>query len=110
MSEIAARRRGFPWLRYLLGFLAIFAFMIAPIVVAVGSGNFAAAHGCQVDEGSVHPCVIGGTDYGKTFYSLGVVGWLMLVTFPLGLVAGAALFVGMVVHLLARRRPRPDAP
>jgi hypothetical protein len=44
-----------------------------------------------VDEGSVHPCVINGKDYGQLLYTLGVMGWLMLVTLP----AGAFVFVSL---------------
>ena len=45
------------------------------------------SHGCKVDEGSVHPCIINGKDYGQLLYTLGVLGWLMLVTIPGGLFA-----------------------
>ena len=45
------------------------------------------AYGCKVDEGSVHPCIINGHDYGELLYSLGVMGWFMLVTIPGALVA-----------------------
>ena len=45
------------------------------------------AYGCKVDEGSAHPCIINGHDYGELLYSLGVMGWFMLVTIPGALVA-----------------------
>ena len=47
-------------------------------------GWIANAHGCKVDEGSVHPCIINGKDYGQLLYTLGVLGWLMLALSPLG--------------------------
>ncbi len=56
------------------------------------------AHGCKVDEGSVHPCVINGKDYGQLLYTLGVLGWLMLVTLPGGAVAVMIWLVVLIVH------------
>ena len=55
---------------------------LAPIGSVVACGLIANTYGCKVDEGSVHPCIIGGHDYGELLYSLGVLGWLMLVTLP----------------------------
>ena len=40
-------------------------------------GAIANAYGCKVDEGSVHPCIINGHDYGELLCSLGVMGWFM---------------------------------
>ena len=58
----------------------------------------AAAYGCKVDEGSVHPCIINGHDYGQLLYTLGVSGWFMLVTLPIGALAGAAWLVALILH------------
>jgi len=107
MSEAASIppvRRRFPWGRYLLAFVIIAIVMAAPVVVSVMSSDYAAAHGCQIDEGSVHPCIIDGHDQGELFYSLGMMGWLVLLTMPLGLVVGGVLFVVMLIHLAARSR------
>jgi hypothetical protein len=51
-----------------------------------------------VDEGSVHPCVIGGKDYGQLLYTLGVMGWLMLITLPLGTLAFVAWLIVLLLH------------
>jgi hypothetical protein len=100
----------FPRWPYVAILAAIIVLAIAPVVVAVVSGNIAAAHGCAVDEGSVHPCLIGGTDYGELFYTLGVSGWLMLATIPLGFGAAVILLVVLFIHLAAfRRRARTAA-
>jgi hypothetical protein len=48
----------------------------------VGSQQVAEAFGCQVDLNRAIPCVIGGKDYGQTFYDLDF----------LSLPAGLALF------------------
>jgi hypothetical protein len=59
--------------RTLLIVLIILVLLIAlgPALVAVGSQTIAEAFGCQVDLNRVIPCVIGGGDYGQTFYDLG---------------------------------------
>ncbi|HVX82443.1 MAG TPA: hypothetical protein VHB23_13805 [Devosiaceae bacterium] len=96
--------RRFPWIRYLLGFVLIGALAVAPVAIAVMSSQFAAAQGCQVDEGNVHPCLINGGDYGELFYTLGVSGWFILLTAPLGLAGEAVLLIAMIVHFFIRRR------
>ena len=62
------------------------------------------AHGCKVDEGSAHPCIINGHDYGELLYSLGVMGWFMLVTIPGGLVAFASWLIFLILHRSAWRK------
>ena len=59
------------------------------------------AHGCKVDEGSVHPCIINGHDYDELLYSLGVMGWFMLVTIPGGLAAFVSWLVFLLLHRIA---------
>ena len=65
----------------------------------------------------VHPCIIAGHDYGQLLYTLGVLGWLMLLTLP----AGAFAFAIWVVALwftgrnganpeLNMGRPMPRSP
>jgi uncharacterized membrane protein YhaH (DUF805 family) len=103
MSNEALGPRRFPRRAYLVAFIAVVILAIAPVVIAVGSGQLAASYGCHVDEGSIHPCIIGGQDYGELFYTLGVLGWLMLFTIPLGLLALVALAVAMAVHRRVHR-------
>ena len=76
----------------------------APVGSVVACGLIANAHGCRVDEGSVHPCVIGGKDYGQLLYTLGVMGWLMLITLPAGASAFATWLIVLVLHRSAWRR------
>ena len=72
-------------------------------------GAIANAYGCKVDEGSVHPCVINGHDYGELLYSLGVMGWFMLVTIPGGLVAFVSWLIFLILHLVACESVRTPA-
>lgn len=92
------------WLRHTLVLTLIALFGISPLLVALTAGSIASANGCALDEGSVHPCVIGGHDYGELLYTLGVLGWLSLATIPLGglTVLGYGVFV--LVQWLVRSR------
>jgi hypothetical protein len=76
---LPAQKR-FPWILYWTVLVTILLVASAPVVSVVACGLIANAHGCRVDEGSVHPCVINGKDYGHLLYTLGVMAWLMLVT------------------------------
>jgi hypothetical protein len=102
-------RRRFPWIFYWIVLALIAIVALAPMGSVVACGLIANAHGCQVDEGSVHPCVIGGKDYGQLLYTLGVMGWLMLVTLPAGALAFAMWLVVLVLHRSAWRK-RPANP
>ena len=63
----------------------------APLISVLLTFAIAGALECRVDEGSVHPCPGPfGTDLGPALYTMGVMGWLMLVTAPFMLVTGLA--------------------
>jgi hypothetical protein len=94
----------FPWLWYMLALFIIVAFAFAPIGSVIVCAAIADTYGCKVDEGSIHPCVINGHDYGELLYSLGVMGWFMLVTFPGGLVAFASWLIFLILHRVAWRK------
>lgn len=90
--------RRFPWILYLLALVVILAFAFAPIGSVMLCGAIANAYGCKVDEGSVHPCIINGQDYGHLLYTLGVLGWMMLVTIPGGLLAFVIWLIVLILH------------
>jgi hypothetical protein len=96
MNSKAHRR--FPWIWYLLAFFVISGFAFAPIGSVMLCAAIANAYGCKVDEGSVHPCIINGQDYGQLLYTLGVLGWLMLVTLPAGLFAFVVWLIILILH------------
>ena len=98
MSEAQARRR-FPWWAYGVVLVLILAFSLWPIGSVMYAASVAGAHGCALDEGSVHPCIVDGKDIGEELYAFGVMGWFMLATVPLG---GGALIVWLIVLLIHR--------
>lgn len=94
------------WLRTILLvglLLLILAWTVWPAVLVAVAGSVASANGCQVDEGSVHPCFVNGRDIGEQLYGMGVMGWFMLVTIPTGLLALAAYGAVLLVIWLVRR-------
>jgi hypothetical protein len=87
--------------------LLIILVALAPMLVSMGAGLYAEHHGCILHEGAISPCVVGNVDVGKTLYSLGMLGWLGIVTLPIGAVALLVLIVSWIVATMvtqARRR------
>ena len=95
----------FPWILYWIVLAFIVLIATAPIVSVIVCSVIANAHGCRVDEGSVHPCIINGQDYGQLLYTLGVLGWLMLVTIPGGAFAFAIWLIVLILHRERWRKP-----
>ena len=98
------RRKRFPWTLYWIALFLIILVALAPVGSVVACSVIANAHGCRVDEGSIHPCVVNGKDYGPLLYQLGVMGWLMLVTLPAGAVASAGWLIALLLHRSAWQR------
>ena len=65
----------------------ILAWTLWPIVCVMIGMALANAAGAPLDEGSVHPTVIKGVDYGDTAYALFVMGWFGMFTLPTGIMA-----------------------
>jgi hypothetical protein len=81
--------------------LGILLLGFSPFFFVIAAGNIASANGCQLDEGSIHPCVVNGVDRGQELYTWGVMGWVGVVTLPLSiLAAGAYLFIVVVVVII----------
>lgn len=97
------------WLVMWLLLAAILLFATAPLISVAIAGMIAEANGCRLHEGFVNPCVIGGVDWGGTLYALGVMGWFMLATIPIGAIALAAWVVAAVVLLIVGHRRRRAA-
>jgi hypothetical protein len=78
---------------------------LGPALLAVGSQEVAEAFGCQVDLNRVIPCVIGGKDYGQTFYDLGFSIWYSYLSIPVGLaLLGVWAVAALIAFVVIRRR------
>ena len=106
----AVPKRRFPWWVYLIVLAIILVVALVPLISVIIAGSIAEANGCALDEGSVHACIVGGNDIGSTLYAMGVMGWFMIATIPLG--AGAVLVwaVVLIVHRLYWGRKREGTP
>jgi hypothetical protein len=101
----------FPWIIYWIFLGLILVVALSPIGSVVLCGLIANSFDCRVDEGSVHPCIINGKDYGHLLYTLGVMGWMMLLTLPLGALAFAVWLVTLLFHREAwKKRIAPVPP
>jgi len=108
--SMPARSRRFPWWIYWVLLALILAFTLWPIGSVMIAGSIAEANGCDLDEGSIHPCLIDGVDWGPDLYTFGVLGWFMLATLPLGGIALLVWLLVLIIHLIARgRAPRPGS-
>ena len=75
-----------------------------PILGTIIAGTIAKLAGCPLDGSSVKPCFIGGTNHGKTLFTLLNLNWLLIVTVPAAIVAFAVLGIAQAALLLVRRR------
>ena len=80
----------------------------APLVSVLLSSMAAGLLDCRLDEGAAHACRLAGVDIGETLYAAFAMGWLMLLTAPVMLVA-ALSWVVIGVRALRRRRARRNA-
>lgn len=89
----------------------ILAFALFPVASVVASSALADAAACRLDEADSHPCIIFGADWGDVLSTVFVLGWLGLVTLPLGAAALLAWLVGATALWLKGRRggARTDA-
>ena len=81
----------------------------APVISVIIAGSIAEANGCELDEGSVHPCIVNGKDIGDTLYTMGMMGWFMIASIPLGLGAVVVYLLIVLVVWLVRRFTSKDA-
>lgn len=92
----------FTWVIHIFIVLGILLCAISPFFAVAYAGTVAESNGCELNEGGINPCVVNGTDLGGTLYSLGMLGWFGLVSFPLGLAAAALYILLVVIYYLVK--------
>ncbi|MDB5586874.1 MAG: hypothetical protein JWP26_1844 [Devosia sp.] len=102
MTELAPQSR-FPWWAYWTALVFIAIFTLWPIGLLATTFGIADANGCGPQQGSLYACLAMG-DWGETLYTMGVLGWLMLVSVPLGLGAFIVWLIILPIHHAAWAR------
>lgn len=87
-----------------IGFLLIALWTVSPILSVLIAGGLASAFGCQLDEGSVHPCMAFGADIGGLLYNMFVMGWFFFLTVPSGIAAAVIFLIIVLIAGIAKRR------
>lgn len=84
--------------------LALSALLVcaAPMISVFVAAAIASHYGCTLHEGFVNPCVVAGRDIGQSLYTMGVMGWMMLFTLPIGALVLAA-WIGIEIVARVRR-------
>ena len=83
---------------------------LGPALIAISQEIAEVVFGCQVDLNRVIPCVIGGKDYGQTFYDLGFLIWYSYLSLPAGGVLFAIWAVAaLIAFIVSRARKREQA-
>jgi hypothetical protein len=90
-------------LRNLLILIPILLWMLWPAILAGTAGSIATANGCELNEGVINSCIVDGREMGETLYSMGVMGWFMLVTIPTGLLALLIFLLLLLIEWIVGR-------
>ena len=89
---------------YWIALVAILIFSVLPMVSGMTAAAIAEANGCILNEGTSHPCIVLGMDWGDLLYAMGVLTWLMFFTFPAAFVLFLVWIAVLVIHRIAWRR------
>lgn len=93
MSRLRGRRKAY---------VAVAIIGLLPAVSVVLAGLIASANGCILHEGFANPCVVLGIDLGEILYSMGVMGWIAILTVPAALLAIAILVLDMIFEAIRK--------
>ncbi len=86
------------------GFVLIGIFSLSPYLVALLAGLIGQCLGCNINEGGTDDCIRLGIPFGIILNPLGVMGWLLLITIPLGIMAFVAWFIYCIVATIRTGR------
>jgi hypothetical protein len=88
----------------LIGHVVIALFTIWPGVLVLIASAVARRNGCALDEASAHSCVVNGMEVGDALSSMYAMGWFMIATIPIGVVAVVAWTVTWLIWWTVKRR------
>jgi hypothetical protein len=88
----------------LIGYAVIAILSGWPIALVAIAGLIASWNHCTLHEGFANPCIVNGRDIGSTLYGMGVMGWFMLATIPLGAIAFVVWTLAWTLWTIRQRR------
>jgi hypothetical protein len=74
-----------------IAYLLIVLFAMSPVLCAMLASLIASLCGSRLDEGNAYPCFVLGVDIGGLLSHMFVLGWLSLITVPIGLICIVAV-------------------
>ena len=75
---------------------------LLPLASVMLSGAVAKRLGCTVSSAGAQPCMAGGLDIGATLYTMGGLGYLMMLTLPLAAICAVG-WVGYEIFRIVVR-------
>lgn len=84
------------WFEYIAGLFAIIAIGVGPLLPAMSAKAFGDAHGCNVNEGTIQPCIVDGIDHAQKLHDDFASLWWGVFSVPCALV----LFFVWIRHLI----------
>ena len=91
-----------PILKILLGYIIIALITLGPLLITLLGGAAASLFGCTISEVGPQECLVLSVDIGWLFYAMGVIGWLFIITVPLGVLL-FVLWTVMTVFMMTRK-------
>jgi len=91
-----------PILKILLGYIIIALITLGPLLITLLGGAAASLLGCTISEVGPQECLVLSVDIGWLFYAMGVIGWLFIITVPLGVLL-FVLWTVMTVFMMTRK-------
>jgi hypothetical protein len=98
---MSAQRGPFFWFSGVCVTILVIAML--PVISVSLTYAIASALGCSVNEGGATPCPFMGVDLGETLVTMMVLGWLGLITLPMGGVALAIWLAAWIGRRIWRR-------
>ena len=100
----------YAWVIHIFVLLAIILCSISPFFGVAYAGAVTEKYGCELNEGSIHPCMVNGVDRGEDLYAQGMLGWLGIASVPLGLAALVLyIVIVLIIFLVIRLRKKSVA-
>jgi hypothetical protein len=100
---MSAQRGPFFWFSAVC--VTILVIALLPVISVSLTYAISSALGCSVSEGGATPCPFMGVDLGETLVTMMVLGWLGLLTLPVG---GVALAIWLAAWIGRRIWRRPQ--